>query len=539
MNNRGTKNLFIYQVSTLSWFLLFSLVVYQFSFFWSIQNAVAIEYIIVAWVITTSIFLDEYNLGKYPLSVFLIIGFVSTQFYLPLLFTSLEGKPVIYNLELPYEVFFHSFVGLLVITFAHFLYRKLNKYPFNRKKSILIKLNLFTAPTDIQIWLMGFIGLGATVYVYFLSPTIGWEVTGAASDKAVQGLIHFSYAPFFIPFRRLYGKNDKPIESILVLLIIYTVLLFVVSIGRNSRGAFMIGFTSVGFTYALGLLLGTFKPNFFTIKNFAFLTIGLLLLTGPIADIGTAMVIVRDQRNKITNSELIELTMNTFNNKKAIKSRRLADNKEQGDWDERYLNNIFTARFANLKFNDASLVQASKISKQNQNMLDFSINYILGALPSPALDMLDIDANKEEVYGVSIGDYLYYEAGGPREALGGFRTGHFAGTGMAAFGWWYLLLLGGGIIPVYYLFDKLVLIEYDVKQKKLTRNFSLCGLLALNAIFQFLPTESIIITITFIMRTWIQMIFLYIFIYYATLLINNILTFRNLNSSFSNSSPIK
>ena len=531
MNNLVLKKPFVSQVSTWSWFLLLSLALYQFLFFWNIQNIVAVEYTIIAWIITTTIFLDESKLSKYPLSVFLILGFVSTQFYLPLLFTSLERKPVIYNLELPYEVFFHSFVGLLVVAFAHFLYRKLNPRPFSRNNSVLLKIGLFTTPTDIQIWLMGFIGLGATVYVYFLSPSVGWEVTGAASDKAVQGLIPFSYAPFFIPFRLLYGKNNESVKSLLILLTVYTVLLFIVSIGRNSRGAFMIGFTSVGFAYALGLLLGTFKPNFFTIKNFIFLIIGLLLLTGPIADIGTAMVIVRDQRSKITNSELIELTVRAFNDKKAIKLRRIEDNKDQGDWDERYLDNIFTARFANLKFNDASLVQASKISKQNPNILNFSIDYVLGALPSPLLNILNINANKEEVYGVSIGDYLYYEAGGPREALGGFRTGHFAGTGMAAFGWWYLLLLGGGIIPVYYLFDKLVLIEYDIKKNKLISKFSLCGLLALNAIFQFLPTESIIITITFVMRTWIQMIFLYIFIYYITLLINNILT-PNIKKSF-------
>ena len=520
------KKSFIDQVSTWSWILLLFLVVYQFLFFWSIQNVVAIEYTIVAWIITTTIFFDNSRLSKYPLSIFLVLGFVSTQFYLPLLFTSLEKKPVIYNLELPYEVFFHSFICLVVISFAHFLYRKLNKYSFKRNNSLLANINLFTAPTDIQIWLMGFIGLGATVYVFFLSPSIGWEVTGAAADKAVQGLIPFSYAPFFIPFRHMYGKSNKPTKILLYMLIAYTVLLFIVSIGRNSRGAFMVGFTSVGFGYALGLLLGIFKPNFFTLKNFTFLIIGFLLITGPIADIGTAMVIVRDQRSKITNSELIALTMRTFNDKKAIALRRIEDNKDQGDWDERYLDNIFTARFANLKFNDASLVQASKIGKQNPDMLNFSINYILGTLPSPLLDILKIDAHKEEVYGVSIGDYLYYEAGGPKEALGGFRTGHFAGTGMAAFGWWYLLLLGVGIIPVYYLFDKLVLIEYDVYKDLLKTKFSLCGLLALNAIFQFLPTESIIITITFIMRTWIQMILLYVFIYHITLLINNILTHK-------------
>ena len=182
-------------------------------------------------------------------------------------------------------------------------------------------------------------------------------------------------------------------------------------------------------------------------------------MTGPMADIGTAMVIVRGQRSKVTNSELTALTIQAFNDKKAIKLRRIEDNKDQGDWDERYLDNIFTARFANLKFNDASLVQASKTGMQNSNMFNFSINYILGALPSPMLDALNIDADKENVYGVSIGDYLYYEAGGPKEALGGFRTGHFAGTRYGCFRMVVPSAFRYSIIPVYYLFDKLVFIE--------------------------------------------------------------------------------
>jgi len=521
MNISYQEKPFINQVSSWSWILLIALSTYQFIFFWSIENTIAIEYTITAWILTSNIFLKESNITKHPLSVFLILGFVATQFYLPLLFTTLENKPITYNLELPYAVFFHSFLGLIVLIIAHLIYRSLINLSSTRNNSILVKIGLFNPPTDAQVWLMGFIGLGATVYVYFLSPSVGWEVTGAASDKAVQGLIPFSYAPFFIPFKDLYGGKQKPNKSLILFLAFYTVLLFVVSIGRNSRGAFMLGFTSVGFAYALGLLLGRFKPDFFTIKNAIILVVGLLVITGPIADIGTAMVIVRDQRSKVTNSELIDLTMRAFGDKKAIKLRRLEDNKDQGDWDERYLDNIFTARFANLKFNDASLVQSKKISVQSKNMLKHSIDYILGGLPSPLLDALKIDAHKEDVYATSIGDYLYYEAGGPIEALGGFRTGHFAGTGMAAFGWWYLLLLGVGIVPVFYLFDKLVLINYNNTVTKNTA-FSLCGLLALNSVFQFLPTESVIITITFVMRKWIQMVLLYAIIYYVTLLINNI-----------------
>ncbi len=520
---------FITNVVRWSWIALAGACIFQCAFFGTIANIAALGSIVLAWGITANIFLRPGMLRSHSLSAFLIIGFTATQFYFPLLFTTLEGKPVVFNLELPYQVFFHSTAALFVLVLSHALYRMTVSQPLSTSTSWLNKMGLFTPPVDLQLWLMGFVGLSATVYVYFISPSVGWEVSGAASDKAIQGLIPFSYAPYFIPFGKLYGNIKYPTKRLVPLLLIFTVLLFVVSIGRNSRGAFMLGFTSVGFTYVLGLLLGVFKTQLFTLKNLAIGALGFFLITGPIADLGTAMVIVRGQRSKISNSELIDLTLQAFNDKQAIRSRRLEDNQEQGDWDERYLDNIFTARFSNLKFNDASLAQAAKISGQDDDMLHYSINYILGALPGPVLTALNVDADKEAVYGVSVGDYLYSEAGGPVEALGGFRTGHFAGTGMAAFGWWYLVFLGVGMFPVYWLFDKLVIkmnwqdLQSTSPPPKIAMRFSLCGMLALTSIFQFLPAESVIITATFLIRGWIQMVLLYVVIFYITKLIANVL----------------
>ncbi|WP_140467520.1 hypothetical protein [Hymenobacter nivis] len=518
----GADNAFIFNVVRWSWMALAMACTFQCLLFISITNITAIISIVFAWIVATKVFMRPGMLRSHPLSAFLIIGFIATQFYFPLLFTTLEGKPVIFNLEFPYQVFFHSTASLLVLVISHTLYRILINQPLSTPSSWLNKIGIFSPPVDLQLWLMGFVGLGATVYVYLLSPNIGWEVSGAASDKAIQGLIPFSYAPYFIPFGALYGNFKTPSKRLVPLLLIFTVLLFIVSIGRNSRGAFMLGFTSVGFTYALGLLLGVFKPQIFTVKNLIIAAIAFLVVTGPIADLGTAMVIIRGQRNKISNAELIDLTLQAFGDKQAIKARRLEDNQEQGDWDERYLDNIFTARFSNLKFNDASIAQANKISDQNDGMLQYSIKYVLGTLPGPILTALNVDADKDAVYAVSFGDYLYAEAGGPVEALGGFRTGHFSGTGMASFGWWYLLFLGVGMFPVYWLFDKLVVkvslrdLQSMIPAPKIAIRFSLCGILALTSIFQFLPSESVTITATFLIRGWIQMVLLYAVIFYVT-----------------------
>jgi hypothetical protein len=520
-----TDNSFILLVSKASWATLVVATIYQTIFFPSIANFIAIGSIIFTWALFTSIFLKSEMLRNYPLSTFIMFGFITTQLYFPLIFTSLEGKPVIFNLELPYQVFLHSTLSFVALILGHTAYRSLKKNPTRESTSILVKLGFFDAPSDLQLWLMGFIGLGATFYVYLYS-SVGWEVTGAASDKAVMSLMSFSYAPFFIPFRRLYGSNKGPSRKVLPLLIGFTGLLFLVSIGRNSRGGFMIGFSSVGFSYAMGLLLGVYRAKFFTLKN-AFLAMGVFwLFTGPIADIGTAMVLVRLQRHDITYTELISSTFEAFNDKEAIRLRRLSDVNEAGGkaWEENYLNNIFLARFCNIKFNDLSLVQAAKLPEHDRRMFQYSIDYVCAELPQPFLNFLGLKSiDKDLLRGSSVGDYIYYLADGPPEVLGWYLTGHFAGTGLAAFGWWYLLILGAGMIPIFLFFDKLFLktTRFQVMHTStLSFRFSLCGMLALDTVFRFLcPFESVIAIGLFLIRGAFQLTLVYFLVYHFTRLL--------------------
>jgi hypothetical protein len=300
----------------------------------------------------------------------------------------------------------------------------------------------------------------------------------------------------------------------------FTLVLFIISMARNSRGAFMVGFTSVGFSYLMGLFLGIFKPPKIAYKLVLISGFGFWIITGPLADLGTAMVMVRGERNDISKAELIDLTISAFSDKEAINLRRLEDIEFESDWDERYLNNVFTSRFSNLKFNDASLVQAKKIGDRHPLMYNYSIDYIWGALPGPLVKIIKPELDKESVYSMSFGDFIYSLTGAGAKVSGGFRLGHFAGTGMASFGWWYLAILGTGMIPVFFLFDKLSIkrqiIHMSGKSKSQRVNFSICGLLCLTSIFQFLPTESVVGPATFLIRGYIQLLVLYWFIFNLT-----------------------
>ena len=525
---------FIALASNWSWLLLVVATIYQGIFFASLPNFIAIGCILLTWALFTHIFLQPTIIHNYPLSVFVILGFITTQLYFPLLFTSLEGKPVIFNLELPYQVFLHSTAAFVVLVLAHAVYRSLVSKTARETSSTLVKLGFFNPPNDLQLWLFGTIGLCSTFYVFLHSPSIGREATGAALDKAIMALIPFSYAPFFIPFSRLYGSSKQHTGKLIPLLLIYILLLFLISIGRNSRGGFMIGFSSVGFSYVLGLLFGVYKVHFFTMRN-AFIAIGALwLFTGPIADMGTAMVVVRQQKREISYSDLISNTWDAFNDKEAIRIRRLSDADESGStgWDESYLNNIFLARFCNIKFNDLSLVRASKLPDHDPRMLKYSINYLYAELPQPLLDLFKLSSvDKVALRSASVGDYIYYFADGPPEVLGYYITGHFAGTGMAAFGWWYLLLLGSGMVPVFLLFDKFFMINLFQNASGISKSsfcFSLCGMLSLDSIFRFLnPFESVTTIALFLLRGWVQMIVIYFVIYHITRFLSGFALQRN------------
>ncbi len=511
-----------------SWIILIIASTLQCVLFPDVANWICVGYIAIAWLIVTNLFLRPTVLEKFPFSTFLILGFATTHFYFPLLFTLLEGKPTIFNLELPYDVFFHSIAVLLVLVLSHSFYQITYVNVNKRAKSLLEKAGFFNPPTILQLWLMGLMGVAATFYSYIYTP-VGWSPTGAASDKFIQSLIPFSYAPYFIPFGQLFGSKEKTTKKSTIALVLFTLFLFVISIARNNRTGFIVGFTSVGFSYGLGVLFNYFKPRFFTLRNAFIGIICLWIVVGPVADISTAMVMVRDDRHNVSSTELLERTAEAFFDKEGIRLYRLSASKldENRFWDEHYLNNVFLARFCNLKFNDLSLMMTTKISIPNTDMLNYTINHFFSTLPTPLLDLLEINADKDFTNACSFGDYFHYKVSGDPWALGGFRTGHISGVSMAAFGWWYLRILGIGIIPVFVLFDKFTVRRQStsalVKKRTYVVNFSMCGLLILTDIFRFLTIESVEGIGAFLLRGWFQTALLYFLFYHFTRIVSKLL----------------
>lgn len=500
-----------------SWLVLGLVSVLQCAFWPSWENLFAIAVIVISWKLFEFLVLRYYVIVNFPLSFFLIFGFALTQYYLPPLFTLVEGKPVTFNLDVPYLVFVHSFLNLMVIVSAHLIYRFNLKGGLPKLRSILAHAKLFTPPRDLQVWLMGFIGLGSMFYVYFYAPSANIVIAGPL-DKIIQGLVPFSYAPFFILLGQLYGRKKRVSKKAIIQLLFYFFLLLAISLGRNSRSSFMIGIASIGFSYLVGSFLNKFSKRIFSYRNIILVGIGIWLITGPLVDLGTAMVIVRSQRDDISRTELLWKTLEVYQDNQELQRYRQFSKKfinpSSLAWDENYLDNIFFARFSNLKFNDNSLELASEIRAEDNSIFDFTINRFLATLPRPVLSFLNIDFSKDRVNAMSFGDYLYYQGGGTKYALGGFRTGHFSGTGMAAFGWWYLLILGVGVIPLFFLIDSLVTTMNFMGKKQIV--FSLASLISITSFFMFFPIESVSGIYAYVMRGWIQLVFLYWFIFNIT-----------------------
>jgi len=497
--------------------LLLLCTMFQIVFYFSIANIFACIMILISWVFYNEVSFKYDYFIRFPISSFLIFGFVISQYVFALLFTTFDLNPLTNNLEVPYLVFIHSLLSLIVIVIAQLFYISEGERSPGAHKitKLLFKADFFTIPSDTQLWLMGALGLVSMLFIYFILPSAGREASGAI-QKLIQGFIPFTYAPYLIFFKN-NDKIDISNKNVLLFKIIgFTILLFVVAIGRNSRGAFMFGFTSLAFLYLFGLLLGIYSPKIFSKKNILLFFIGLWFITGPISDLATAMVIVRGGRNDVTRTELLYKTLEVYNDKEQIRNRELLDLNSDSDWDENYIDNKFLSRFCNLKYNDSSLELANKIGSYNSLYLNYEFNSILSTFPSPVIELLGINVDKKTTNGMSHGDYLYFISGAGSEVLGGFRVGHFSGIGMVAFGWFYLPILGLICIPLFYLLDSLALTYKNKNTEKNKIIISYAIIIPITSVFMFFPQESLIMIVTYLIRGWLQWVLLYWFIFKLT-----------------------
>jgi len=486
---------------------------------------------IAGGIIGTNVFLRRDILSHYPISSSMMLGFSTYYFLLPPIATLLEGKPLTNNLNHPILVFVHAFVCFLFLMGAHLIYR--NSYLLQNLRWLIADrvykpFGFFRGPSNLHLLAMGSIGVLAIYLQIFLGGGGQQELLGAG-NKFMQGLFVLSYLPFVILVREAMGDNTGISRKWLFILLGYASLLLMLSIARNSRTAFLQGLASIGMVYIYGLTIGLFRTRIISVKNVALAVVGSALLLGPIADLSTSIVIVRGERSEISGMELVQRTLETFRDKRAIRERRLAGQDDISVWDERYVDNQFLARLANLKFADNSIHLALAMDDSKRSSFrELELQRSLSALPRPLIQGLGMSVDKDLVGASSGSDLMLYTVTGDKHVLGGFRAGTIFGSGYAILGLGYPFVMAILALLLFALTDSLTSRTMNARQVQNGTGWSpILSPMAIIAFFAWFSyftiaargMDSFSLLTHYILRGWLEGLFVYALAYWVTFFI--------------------
>lgn len=512
--------------------LIWSMLVLLQSLIWlDTDNLLAAALTLAGGIIGVSSFAQKYLLTLYPISTTMLVGFTTYYFLLPPIATFVEWKPLTNNLVHPVLVSVHALVCLLALLVAHRIYRSFFIFQGMRHaiaERVYRPLGFFNPPSNLHLLAMGSIGMLAMSQQIFIGGGSQQELLGAG-NKFLQALYPLTYVPYAILVRPVMGDTRRLNRQWIFILATYTVLLVLISMGRNSRSAFAMGMVSILMVYGYGLAIQLFSDRILRARNVLLAAVGLLLIGGPVADFATSMVIVRGQRSSIAPMQLVEETITTFQDKEAIRAYRLSKEERSVQWDERYVDNLFISRLSNLKYSDNSIDLAMSLNAdKNTYLWDFEWQRTLSVYPRPVLEFLGIDVDKDMVTSASGGDLMLYVATGSIYALGGFRTGSMFGSGYAMFGWFYPIVLALLSIVLFMLADAQT--SRNPSSSSSVKGESWMPVLSPMAIAKFFTwffyltsaatgVESLSEITQFILRGWLQVLVIYAFSYWATYLL--------------------
>lgn len=501
-----------------------AIVVWQSLWWFQEQGVASAGLVVVGGILGINVFLRRKVLAAYPLSSSMMLGFTSYYFVLPPIVTLLEGKPLTNNLDNPILVFLHAVICLLCLVSAHAIYRRWNllqKLRWFVAERIYRPFGFFRSPSNLHLLAMGGVGLLAIGVQVFIAGAAQRDVLGVG-NKFMQALYPLVYLPFCMIVRAAMGDDNRTGRNWLFILAGYSVLLVMLSVGRNSRAAFLAGAMSVGLVYIYGSLVGLFRAHVLRVRTLLVAIVGFALVAGPISDLAVSMVIVRGSRAEISASELILETIQTFQDKLAIQERLLSDLETRAGWDERYVDSLFMSRLANLKYADNSITLASGMGDgQRSYVRELEFQRVLSVFPRPLIEGLGLPVDKDFVGAASGGDLMLYAATGNRYVLGGFRTGSIFGSGYALFQWWYPLLMVLPGLVIFALADSLTTRGISRSESGWVPVFSPMAIIGFFTWFFYLTsaatgTDSFSGLAQYILRGWMQVLVVYVFAYTST-----------------------
>lgn len=406
-------------------FILCILTLLELLIFPEFENLYGCITFIIAWLLLSVFVMNQQNVNKCFIPFLALFGLGCCFFFLPLLITLIEGKPLTFRFQTPYLTFNYQLLNLLMLILAYRLCLKIYK-PSNILSKLWFKLGYFTPPTDKQIWAMGIIGVCSQISLLLIMGTD----EARAENLGFWGHLlwvtkNFACFPILLLFKNLYSIGVKT-KTNKQLIILYLIILLALGLATGKRTAIFGSLVTIVMCYVVPIF--TENKRIFSRRTLLIGFIGIYLITGPIANLAAAMALGRDNSGRTSSSETFQKIIDLYQDKERLNAMYktfLMTTDNAGDnsfgWSEYYVDNIMMDRFCNLRVCDMTIDYANKLGFNNPTMHEYFTKQLLFVFPTPILNFIGINVNKFQ-YQYTPGDLISMES---------LKIGHYHGYRVA------------------------------------------------------------------------------------------------------------
>jgi hypothetical protein len=364
-------------------------------FYFDIANIYGCAVLLYAWWLFEKFVFSKENFQKFFLPTVAITGYIVMYYFLPIIVTLIERKPLTFKFEVPYRLWTNQIINISVIILAYGLSRKY--YSSNNFLSNLwIRFGLFKIPTERQIWVLGFIGILALLYNVITQKTdaedfdvMQTNVTGGFYLTVINTIQNLVIVPLCLFFSKYYRGEEKSYNK--TRLFLYLALVGALGIATTRRGLIFYPILSLTLVYFFGAIINNKK--IISGRKLIIISVISLLVSGPIMDIAAAMSL---NRHNINGTSTLKEVIKLYNDKEKLHKMYqylsvYADKDNANNsvgWSEYYVDNIFLDRFCNLRVQDASLYYADQLGYNNEYMHQFAKDFVILRIPTFFTNML-------------------------------------------------------------------------------------------------------------------------------------------------------
>lgn len=405
----------------------------------SVDNLAGCAMTGICWLVFSRTALDERIIREH---LFGWLVFLSMSLYriLPLFATMTESHPIGYNFVIPKHTYLGETVFYLISALAFNLtVRRPN--PLCGLKRLYFRCGFYDRASSTVIWALGILGLA--VRLYLSSNDVEY---GDIVNKSLSGITFFQYAPILLFFPDLYKKETTgKVFAYNTFSLLYLIMLVILSFATNSRYAIIEPFGTFALLFVASYLNCPRDIRPAIRKRYVIGgTVLVVFLIPVLSDISLAMLANRSIRDKVDRSELFRRTVDTYLDRNKMETLRNIESKSDGElvfrntgsksWSETYVGNFALNRYCNLKVTDNTLYHAENVGFADKRMRDDFWKEVVAILPTPILQFLDIDYDKN--LRLSRGDKLKALSSNRHPTPSYLVTSHLA-DGLVTFGYWY------------------------------------------------------------------------------------------------------